>query len=384
MTRIRRAAAPLALTATTWFAPLTVAPAQAAPAPAGHLAFVTAAGALKIVAIKSNGETTVPVKIAPVTKVDEPDVARVRDLVVSANQNWLAWSEGIFKPSKRYGELQVSARIVVRNMYSGKTTVLHSNQTPLGFAGKTLVTLGAYNKRLVMKPTPHLVRIPGDSYAVATWANGIVEVKSTSPNDDRHVEIDRLRLSTFDGHHTLLHTYQVGMQYRSAAANIDAVSPDGHKLLVELGNHQDFDGLGGSSNIDTFSLHGSHTRHQLGHYGTSRAKWRMASATFTGTRNTPWLAIHSAPTKTTTGYAVRGYVVRYANGRWAVEEDHGVAVAGNPDGYAVVQPGEWQAVQGTEADEYQPVPEGSAVLHAPHGAHTLDAVQAVELVWVGK
>ena len=180
MNRIRRAVAPVALAALTFLLPLGQTGAQAAPVPAGHLAFVTAAGTLKVVAIMSNGATTDPVKLAPVTKVDEPKVARVHGLVVSADKRWLAWSEEIFKPSNKYGELQTSARIVVRNMFSGQTTVLRSNQSPLGFAGSTLVTVGAYNKRLVKKPTPHLVRIPGDGYAIATYDKGIVDVKGES------------------------------------------------------------------------------------------------------------------------------------------------------------------------------------------------------------
>jgi hypothetical protein len=367
--------------------PLSQEGAQAAPVPAGHLAFVTAAGALKVVAIKSNGRTSDPKKIAPVTKVGEPKVARVHDLVVSADKKWLAWSEGIFKPSKKYGELQTSARIVVRNMHSGKTTVLRSNQSPLGFAGSTLVTVGAYNKRLVKKPTPHLVRIPGDSYAVATWAKGIVDVKSSVPDNNKHVvEIDRLRLTTFDGHHTLLHTYKVGRQYRSAGANIDAVSPDGKKLLVELGNHQDFEGLGGSSNFDTYSMGPKHVRHQLGHYGTSKAKWRLSSATFVGPHNTPWLAIHSAPKQSKSGayYVVRGYVVSYSHGRWTVQENQGIAVAGNSDGYVVVQNGEWRPVQGAADGEYEPVPGGYALLRGPQGGHYLKGIKATELAWFDK
>jgi hypothetical protein len=390
MNRARRALVPLAVAAAVLLAPLAPAPADAAPVPAGHLAFVTAAGALKVVAIKSNGNTTEPVKIGPVTKVDEPLVARVRGLVVSADKNWIAWSEGVFRPSKKYGELQTSARIAIRNMRSGKTITLRSSQSPLGFAGSTLVTTGAYNKRLVKQPTPHLVRIPGDSYAVATWAKGIVDVVSTTPDKSKYVQIDRLRLTTFGGHHTLLHTYKVGMQYRSAAANIDAVSPDGRKLIVELGNHQDFEGLGGSSNLDTFAMHGDHARHELGHYGTSKAKWRLVDATFVGARNTPWVAIHSAPKKSNAGdyYVVRGHIVSYSHGEWTMQENQGIAVAGNSAGYVVVQNGEWQAVQNSDAGEYKPVPGGYMQLRGPQdgslGGHYMKGIKATEMVWVGK
>jgi hypothetical protein len=391
MNRIRRAVAPVALAALTFLLPLGQTGAQAAPVPAGHLAFVTAAGTLKVVAIMSNGATTDPVKLAPVTKVNEPKVARVHGLVVSADKRWLAWSEEIFKPSNKYGELQTSARIVVRNMFSGKTTVLRSNQSPLGFAGSTLVTVGAYNKRLVKKPTPHLVRIPGDGYAIATYDKGIVDVKSSVPDNNKHViEIDRLRLTTFGGHHTLLHTYKVGMQYRSVAANLAALSADGRKLLVERGNHQDFEGLGGSSLFDTYSMGAKHVRKQLGHYGTSKAKWRLSSATFVGPHNTPWLAIHSAPKKSNAGdyYVVRGHVVSYSHGKWTVQDNQGIAVAGNSDGYVVVQNGEWQPVAASEAGDYKPVPGGYAQLRGPQdgslGGHYMKGIKATELVWVGR
>jgi hypothetical protein len=361
--------------------------AQAAAQPAGHLVYVTAAGALRVVAVKSNGSHTDPVKLGPVSKIDEPLVARVHGLVVSADKNWIAWSEGIFRPSKKYGELQVSARIAVRNMYSGKTISFRSNQTPLGFAGSTLVTVGAYNKRLVKQPTPHLERIPGHGYAVATYRNGIVEVRSTVPADNRKTfQVDRLRLTTFDGHHTLLHKYKVGMQYRSAAANVDAVSADGRKLIVELGNHQDFDGLGGSSKFDTFAMHGDHTRRQLGHYGTAKAKWRLAGAAFVGPKNTPWLALHSAPKKSNAGdyYVVRGYVVSYSHGAWTRQDNHAIAVAGNADGYVVVQDGEWQPLEHSEAGEWVSVPGGYLQLRGPQGAHYLTGIKATEMVWAGR
>jgi hypothetical protein len=362
-------------------------PAAAAPVPVGHVVYVTANGVLKVTAVMSNGDHTDPVRLAPVTKVDPPKTVTVAGLVVSADKNRIAWSERIAKPSQKYGELVTGARIAVRNMYSGRTITLRSNDVPLGFAGSTLVTVGAYNKRLVKKPTPHLVRIPGETYAVATWAKGIVDVASTVPvNSKKHVEIDRLRLTTFDGHHTLLHKYEVGMQYRSAAANVDAVSPNGRKLLVELGNHQDFEGLGGSSNFDTFSMHGAHTRHQLGHYGTSKAKWRLVGTTFVGAGTTPWLAVHSAPKRSKSGdyYVVRGFVVSYAHGKWTRQDDHAIAVAGTATGYLVIQDGEWQPVEGSEIGEYKPVPGGYLQVRGPQGGHYLKGIKAVEMVWAGE
>jgi hypothetical protein len=385
--RMCRFAVVIAVAALALPALLLSQPAAAAPVPVGHVVYVTANGVLKVTAVMSNGDHTDPVRLAPVTKVDPPKTVTVAGLVVSADKNWVAWSERIAKPSKKYGELVTGARIAVRNMYSGKTITLRSNDAPLGFAGSTLVTVGSYSKRLVKKPTPHLVRIPGHGYAVATYPKGIVEVKSSVPADNRKVyQVDRLRLTTFDGHHTPLHTYRVNDQYRSAGGNVDAVSADGRKLIVEFGNHQDFEGLGGSSNFDTFAMHGARVRHQLGHYGTSKARWRLAGATFVGAHNMPWLAIHSAPKRSKSGdyYVVRGFVVSYAHGKWTRQDDHAIAVAGNSDGYVVVQDGEWQPVEHSDAGEYRPVPGGFALLRGPHGAHYLRGIKAVELVWATK
>ncbi|HVY10904.1 MAG TPA: hypothetical protein VHB18_12255 [Mycobacteriales bacterium] len=366
---------------------LAPAPAQAAPVPVGHLAFVTGNGVLDIVAVMSNGTTTDPVKLGPVTKVAKPKTVTVSGLVVSADKDWLGWSEQISATGKDGEVRYLGSRVVVRHMYDGKTAVVHANAVLLGFAGHTLVTTGAYNKRLVMKPTPHLVRIPGNAYAVATYPHGIVDVKFVDQGAKAAVDHEQLRLTTFAGRHTVLHTYVIGKTYRNVGANVDAVSPDGRKLLVERGNHQDFDGLGPSSLFDTYSLRSAtHARHKLGHYGTDKAQWRLADATFVGAHNTPWLAIHSAPKKSHSGdyYVVRGYVVSYSHGQWALQDDHGIAVAGNSDGYVVVQDGEWQPVPNSDAGEYRPVPGGFALLRGPHGGHYLRKVKGTELVWVVK
>ena len=386
MRSIRPVVPVLALAALVLPGSLAPTQAQATPVPAGHLAFVNPAGKLEIVAVMSNGKTTDPVKLGPVTKVASPRTVKVANLVVSGDRNWLAWQEQIYKPDPQFGTIQAGGRIAVRNMYTGKTIIVRSNQIPLGFAGKTLVTVGAYNKRLVMKPTPHLVRIPGDGYAVATYPKGIVDVKFVDENPDTAVDHEQLRLTTFGGTHTVLHTYHVGKTYRNVTANYDAVSPDGKKLIIERGNHQDFAGLGPSSLFDTFSLGATHTRHTLGHYGTNKAVWRLSRATFVGKHNTPWLAIHAAPKKSPSGdyYVVRGYVVRYVHGEWRLEENQGIAVAGNPEGYVVVQSGEWQPVPNSDADEYRPVPGGYALLRGPHGGHYMSKVKASELAWVGK
>ena len=86
---------------------------------AGHLAFVTATGALDIVAVLADGTTTDPVQIAPVTQVAAPKTVKVLGITVSADKNWLAWAEETFRPTKRYGEIETGSVIARRNMYTG-------------------------------------------------------------------------------------------------------------------------------------------------------------------------------------------------------------------------------------------------------------------------
>jgi hypothetical protein len=182
----------------------------------------------------------------------------------------------------------------------------------------------------------------------------------------------------------VLQQYDIGKSYRNVTANTDAVSPDGEKLLIERGNHQDFDGLGPSSLFDTYSLGATHVRHQLGHYGSNAAQWRLVAATFVGPHDTPWLALHGGYIKTSSGYVVHGIVVRYSGGKWHDQSNNAIAVAGNAAGYVVVQPGKWVAAKNSPAGEYYPTPTGPAGLEGPGGSHVLPKVEGSEMVWVVK
>lgn len=357
----------------------------AAPAAVGKLAYITSAGDVDLVDVNSDGTTTTPQQLGPVTSVSSPDTVKAANLVVCGDGALLAWSEVISKPDPKFGSLETSARIAVRDMSSGRTVTVRSEDYLVGFAGHQLVTVGSHLHRLVMSPSPHLVRVyDGNAYAVAAYPKGVVDVTSTSPSSSKVVERDRLRLTTFGGRHTALHTYDVGTTYRSAAANTDAVSPDGQVLLVELGNHQDFEGLGPSSNFDLYSLRAGHARTQLGHFGTNKADWRLAGATFVGAQNTPWLALHSGYTKTASGYAVRGVVVSYANGQWQRRATNSIAVAGNKAGWVVIQPGRWEPVANSSDGEYTPTPTLDAILEGPQVTATnLQGVSGSEFVWVG-
>jgi hypothetical protein len=382
MITIRRAACVAAVTSMTGLAALAPVTAQAAPVSAGQLVYITSAGVLDVVVVMSHGATSTPEQIGPVTAVAAPRSVKATDLVVSGDGKWLAWSEVITKPSKQYGEIETGAVLAVRNMMTGHTVTLRDDDAPLGFAGHQLVVTGAHTRRLVMTPTPHLVNVPeGNAYPVATYAHGVVDVKSVGMGNATIVDHEQLRLTTFSGHHTVLHTYLVGTSYRAVTANLDAVSPDGKVLLVERGNHQDFDGLGPSSLFDTYSLGAGHARRQIGHYGTNAAQWRLATATFVGPHDTPWLALHSGYTKTSKGYVVHGVVVRYAGGHWQHEQTDGIAVAGNAAGFVVVQAGKWVLAKNSPDGEYDPTPTGDAVLEGPGGTHVL-SIQGSQLLWV--
>lgn len=386
MVRIRRTAAATMLATMTCATPAAVTTARADASQIGTLAYVTSDGALDMVGVRSDGSLLPAVQIGPITTVTAPDTVEVSDVVVAADGSRLGWLEQTFKPDATYGKVETSARVVIRNMQSNKAVTLAGYYVPLGFVGRQLVVSGTHARRVVMTPTPHFVTIhDGDAYPVATYRNGIVDVSSKVGGSNNVVERDSLRLTTFSGHHTLLHRYRVGTDYRSVAANADAVSLDGTKLLVERGNHQDFEGLGPSSTFDTYSLGVAHfgARHELGHYGTDKAVWRLAGATFVGSGDTPWLALHSAPAKTATGYAVRGVVVRYAGGRWRLERKQAIAVAGNEAGYVVIQPGTWDPVKNSPAGEYSTTPSGDAVLQGPGGSHPLSGIQGTQLLWIG-
>jgi hypothetical protein len=385
MRSIRYVVPGVAFAALAALIPLVPAAAEPTVPAAGHLAFITASGALDIVAVLADGTTTDPVQIAPVTTVAAPKTVVVNDLVVSADKNWLAWVEETFKPDKTYGQIEVSQRVAVRNMYSGKTITVPGAGYPLGFSGSQLIVEGSRNARLVMKPTPHYVSLhEGNAFPVATYRGGVVDVDSAgSVNSD--VDTERLRLTSFGGQHTVLHTYVVGMDYRAVTANIDAVSSDGKQLLVERGNHQDFDGLGPSSLFDEYAMTGSHPRRQLGHYGTNKADWRLVDATFVGKQDTPWLALHGGYIKVSKGhYVVNGVVVKYIGGKWQLVQSQAIAVAGNSDGYAVVQPGKWQPVKNSPDGEFDAVPTAPAILEGPGGVHTLAGVQGSQILWVTK
>jgi hypothetical protein len=385
MRSIRYVVPVVALTALAALIPLVPAAAEPTVPAAGHLAFITASGALDVVAVLADGTTTDPVQIAPVTKVGAPRTVEVSDLVVSADKNWLGWLEETFKPDKTYGQIEVSERVAVRNMDSGKTITVPGAGYPLGFSGSQLIIEGSRNARLVMKPTPHYVSLhEGNAFPVATYPGGVVDVHSAgSVNSD--VDTERLRLTTFGGQHTVLHTYVVGMDYRAVTANTDAVSSDGKQLLVERGNHQDFDGLGPSSLFDEYSMAAGHMRKQLGQYGTKAAKWRLVNAAFVGKQDTPWLALHSGYKKIAKNdYVVHGVVVRYVGGRWTLVKSGSIAVAGNSDGYAVIQPGKWQEVKNSPDGEFDAVPTAPAILEGPGGMHPLAKVEGSQILWVGK
>lgn len=309
------------------------------------------------------------------TKVAAPQTVQVSNLVVSADEQRLAWSEQISKPSAKYGVVYVGSRVVVRNNVDGTTTTVKGGYELVGFAGHTLIVESGYTKKLVLTPTPHFVRVSTNADTIATYPKGMVDDVFAGASSSTVLSRERLRLTTLAGHNTFLHTYDVGKTYREPG--MGAVSPDGERLVVERGDHEDFDGLGPTSLFDEYTLSGSFPRRTLGHYGSNAAKWRLQTAAFVGKNDQVWLALHNyAP-------AVRGVVVRYVGGKWQLVENHAVTVAGSPLGYAAVQPGKWVLSKVHEANDHHIVPTADAQLWfdgAKVGA--IPAVQAVEMVWV--
>ena len=172
---------------------------------AGHVAFLSKNGRVKLVTVKVTGQTSPPTRLGPVTKPPAHRIIQIQDFVASGDGNWLAWLEVIAKPN---GEpTPAKAVLVLRDLKRHHVFRLRTNSFPIGFAGDQAVVSGARTSRVVLQPSPHLVRVPNAPYAAAAYPAGVVDVKSTSspPGPD---STDQLRLTAFDGTHTVVHNYR--------------------------------------------------------------------------------------------------------------------------------------------------------------------------------
>jgi hypothetical protein len=341
--------------------------APAAPAASkviGHLAYLTNSFKLDLVSVRANGATSSPKRLAPTLASTKTNQTIVGQVVASPDGRWLAWTE--FRPSDS------KPLLVLRQNSTGKETKLRTSESPVGFAGDTLITEFNATQRLVLTPHPHFVLVHHGRSPLTGYPGGVVN--ETLSNDTKD---SKLLLTTFAGHHTTLHRYTDAGPKTYRLADQAWVSGDGKHLAIERGNHQDFDGLGRSSLVDEFSLHGSHTRHTLGTYSHTAAgsSWRVADLAYVGTKDRVWVAWERATAKHTVAL-----VASYSGGKWHLQRAKAITVAGNRAGNVVIQPGKY--IKGK-------APEGFPTAHATsdallrHGSKTSKlGVKGVQFFWV--
>jgi hypothetical protein len=345
-------------------------PAGSAPnAPAaskviGHLAYLTNSFKLELVSVRANGSTSSPQQLAPTLASTKNNQVNLGQVVASPDGRWLAWSEFRANDSKPL--------LVLRHNSTGKETKLRTSESPVGFAGDTLLTEFNAVQRLVLKPTPHFVLAHHARNPLTGYPGGVVN--ETLSNDTKD---SKLLLTTFAGHHTVLHRYTDAGPKTYRLADQAWVSADGKHLAIERGNHQDFDGLGPSSLVDEFSLHGSHTRHTLGTYSPTAAgsSWRVTDLAYVGAKDQVWVAWERATAK----HAVT-LVASYSGGKWHLQHTKAITVAGNRAGDVVIQPGKY--VKG-KAPEGFPTEHATSNALLRHGSKTSTlGVKGIQFFWV--
>jgi hypothetical protein len=342
--------------------PASAPRAAAAAQPDHHLAYLNANSALVEVAVAADGTVSGRQTLA----------RKVYSVVGSGDGKWLAWTSNTTTPPT----------ITVRNTTSGKDITFRSNKQLVAFAGDSLIA--TYNKtsRLVLRGNakPRFVAVPHS----LTPSGGTPRHVVTS-TFNHHSTGGELRLVSFGGHITVLHRYSDFGQpnYRDIAQSW--TSPDQSRFVVERGNHQDFYGLGHSSLMDEYGLGSSHPRTQLGHYGSSKLVWRVATATFVGGADEPWAA-WEAPVNHHLN-DIKADVAAYRHGHWVLIQHGAIAVAGDTDGDVVVQPGAYQ--KGHGPDPYpQSAPSSDALFQAGAGGAPsttsvpLQGVQGIDFWWV--
>jgi hypothetical protein len=339
----------------------------------GAIAYITNTGTVRLKQLGLTGPIGSAARIGPVTTKAKGETRQVFDLVVSGDGQWVAWDEVLVSRST------FKSVLVAHAVVSGKTYRLRTAYLPVGFAkDELIVTNESQNRSLHLSPAPHLVKFTDSQPALAAFPDGVVDGTYTDvPHSRNH--IDQVRLVTFGGTRVVLHSYTLSpTNYR----DIDAawVSSDARMLVIERGNHQDFDGLGPSSLADRFSLSDPHNRTALGHFGTNAAKWRIASVAFQGSSDKVW-AIWERDGQ----HGPQTIAASYSHGAWhkfATPGAGNVGVAGSTNGYVVVQPG--KLVRSNPHDNgFSPVATKPAVL--VHGTtQTPIGVRGPELVWVTK
>jgi hypothetical protein len=152
-------------------------------------------------------------------------------------------------------------------------------------------------------------------------------------------------------------------------------SPDGKKLVVERGDHQDFGGLGPSSVVDEFDLHGSHARTTLGHVGALHAEWRLGDVAFRGPSDQVWAVWHRLGR-----HGVRTLLTHVKNGHWVVNDHRDIDVAANRAGYLLVQPGKY--VLQNPNDNFYARRATSDAFVVNHQAARFSSIRGTQFLWV--
>jgi hypothetical protein len=259
--------------------------------------------------------------------------------------------------------------LVLRHQTSGVVRTVRTHRFPIGFAGDRLLTFNRNVSRVVVGSALQFVRVAG-SFPLTAYQHGVVDEQTNSGDT-----AERLMLTSFSGHQTLLHRYtDVGSPDFRETSQAWA-SPDGKKLVVERGDHQDFGGLGPSSVVDEFDLHGSHARTALGHVGALHAEWRVGDVTFRGPNDQVWAVWHRLAR-----HGVRTVLAHVKHGHWVINDRHVIDAAANGAGYLLVQPGTY-VLQNSNDNFYVRHATGDAFV-VFHQAARFSTTKGTQFFWV--
>jgi hypothetical protein len=318
----------------------------------GHLAYVTADNRVESATISVSGNAVGVTNLGPVTNASGHHQILIQSFLGAGNGNWLAWQE---VTAKRSGTpTGATPTLVLREVNPSNVFELKTDDIPLGFAGNHLITYGAHTDLVSLTPTVHLHRLAVAGYPLAPAPNGVVSVKALSPPPGT-ATTRQVRVTSLDGSAQLVHNYVVSPKDTALPATAYA-SPDLNRLIVELGDHTDFGGIGPSSLVDEYPLDGGMTKVRLGHYGSAAKQWRVGGASFIRKADKPVVLWERA-----TKHGAVGVVAVYRhNKKWTPLLTHAIAVAGNRSGYAVVQGGRY--VFSHDGEAVTRVPIGDAIL----------------------
>jgi hypothetical protein len=340
-------------------------PAADVPAASvGHLAFLTNRGTMDLANVLADRKVVGTVQIGPVQPSTSAHRVTIDSPVASGDGKWLAWQENRATSQSRF-----SSTLVLRNQASGRVRTVRTHSFPVGFAGDRLLTFNRHVTRVVVGSPLRFVRVAG-SFPLTAYRNGVVDQRTNSGDTAA-----RLLLTSLSGHRTVLHRYtDVGSpDFRELSQAW--VSPDGQKLVVERGDHQDFGGLGPSSVADEFDLHGSHARTALGHVGGLHAEWRLGDVTFRGPNDQAWAVWHRLAR-----HGVSTLLAHVKHGHWVVDDGHDIDVAANRAGYLLVQPGKYVLANPNDNFYVRHATHDGFVVH--HQAARLSGVRGTQFFWV--